>query len=343
MVLTEGKNMKRKQITTGIWLIVIAVISVTILKPNGNVLIIGWIPVVTPVSVMLEVIGITLIVTAWASGWTKKIGIAGAVIVFSVVVFSSIVSKVYQTDEEYMATGLGALIIVPLFMALGKMIDQWLNEGFHQVRFRLIGALIGLSSGISLAILNPPASFIDYLDNTFPLIVFIPLGGLILGWLIDYVALSGSKVFNSIYRCEILLWTIIGIIVGIVLAIFNLGSEMVFPLAIGMPISFYGLYICYLYLWRLKKPWNWLSLFFLGGALFLAFSFLVIGDAVRRGAALFYRGDRTVHFAFGGLTQPEALKAIGPLIKTLVAAIAVLSLYGGLIYWIIIANSPPIV
>ena len=329
--------MKRKQIVTGIWLIVIAVISITILKPNGSILIIGWIPVVTPVSVLLEVVGITMIVTAGASGWTKKIGIAGAVIATSVAGFSSILSKVYQTDEEYMAIGLGALIIVPLFMALGKMIDQWLDEGFHQVRFRLIGALIGLGIGIFFVILNPPTTLIDYLDNTFPLMVFIPLGGLILGWLSDYVVFLGSNVFNSIYRCEIILWMIIGIIVGTVLAIFKLGAEIVFPLAIGIPILFYGLYICYLYLWRLKKPWNWLLLFFLG-ALFLAFSFLVIGDAVRRIAALFYRGDRTVRFAFGGLTQPEALKASGPLIKTLVASIAVLALYGGIIYWIIKAN-----
>ena len=209
------------------------------------------------------------------------------------------------------------------------------------MRFRAIGTLIGLGTGIFLLIRNPPMTLMDYIDNTIPETIFIPLVGLILGLLIDYVVLSGSRVFNSIYRCEVIIWITFGIVLGIVLAICKLGAEVVFPIAIGMPISLNILYLFYLFLWRQKKPWNWILLFFFG-ALFFAFSFLVIGDAVRRIAALFYRGEKPVRFAFGGLTQPEALKVKGPIIKTVVVALAVLALYGGIIYWIVMANTPPV-
>ena len=120
--------MKRKQISTGIWLVVIGIVAILILAPMGSVLIIGGIPVVTPVAVLVEAIGITMIVTAGTSGWTKKMGFVGAVIGTTLMGIAYVVTGGYQ-EEDYMGVGASALIFAPLFMALGNIDRQVDGEG----------------------------------------------------------------------------------------------------------------------------------------------------------------------------------------------------------------------
>jgi hypothetical protein len=350
--------MQRKQITKGIWLIAIAVVAVLILSPSGKVLVIGGLPIVTPVAVLLEAIGITMIITAGASGWTKRMAIIGAILGTMGMGITAIAENLYKTEAEYLVIGAITATFGLLFMALGKAIDQWKNNGFHAIRFRAIGSLIGTGLGIFLLVRNPPVSFSDFL-NAFSVIIFIGLFGLLFGWLVDYIVLSGRKLFNSIYRCEIMVWLAFALLVGVVAVIFpklfqnlflmlnygSVGQEVVFLAPLFLFIMLYLPYLFYLFLWQLKKPWNWILIFVAGGYFILGFSFLAIGDAFRRISALLYTGDKPVRFAFGGIMLEDSLKNKKLLIKAIVIALILLAVYAGVLsflYYIGTTYTPPV-
>jgi hypothetical protein len=341
--------MRRKQITAGFWLIAIGVVSVTVLSPSGRTLILGGIPVVTPVAVLLEAIGITMIVTAWSSGWTKKMGIVGAILGTFGMGIALIVDQPFQTEAEYLAVGAGTLFFALLFLAPGRMIDDWKAKGFPAVRFRVVGALIVLVSGaffsILIAVKNSFRGSLDVVAGSLLFVLLFCVIAIWSGWLLDYIILSGRKFFKSIYRCEIVIWSILAVFTGVLAAIFpepfqklfvvleygTAGKEVAVLAPLMLFVMLYSLYLFYLFLWKAKKPWNWILLFVAGGYFVAGFSFLAIGDAMRRIAAYLYNGEEPVRFAFGGLTQPEALRAPKPLIRSIVIAILVMAMIVGVL------------
>ena len=65
--------MKRKPVVTGIWLVVLAVVAALFGSSGNAIIILGGIPLVAPIIVIVEAIGITMIVTARVSDWALRL------------------------------------------------------------------------------------------------------------------------------------------------------------------------------------------------------------------------------------------------------------------------------
>jgi hypothetical protein len=170
------------------------------------------------------------------------------------------------------------LISMIVFLPYGKLIDRWKNAGFPYIRFRLIGLLLGVALGIFLGIRNPGHLAIwAILPGMIGSIIILGLVCLLAGWALDYLIFRRASFLRSIYKIEFVFWVLIGVLISILFSLIprealqGLASPnveimqivIVGPLAVAF--SLYICYLLYLFLWKLRSPWNVIALIFFGG------------------------------------------------------------------------------
>lgn len=288
----------------GIGLIVLAAIGVAILA-SSHVLIVGGIPLVLPIAGLLVAIGVVRIVAGVSEGWTRGLGILGAIAGALGFGYAAIASKIDDPVAPVVFVGMGAILPALALAPIGKLIDHWIAGGFRAVRFRLLGALLGLGAGLALSI---PAYWMRgelelngqwRSDLLIAESLALLYAGLVLGWAVDRLVATRWRALRSIYALEFILWLALAAAVGIVAnQVFQVsGSDL--AVAVVYPLVLYFFYLFYLWLWRVRQGWSWLVLFLTSGGIIVAIPLFLVGDALRRLAYLVYTAEEPVEFAFG--------------------------------------------